>query len=222
MNLEKQFNEAAAEYDNQRRKLIPRYDDFYGTAVNNLCLDTEEPAILDLGAGTGLFSQLVLDKYPNAKIDLVDLSEKMLAIAEKRFIDNPDVHIITVDYTSYTPKKKYDAVVSSLSIHHLTDRDKIKLYNSIYEWLNPGGLFINAEQILGPNEITEQIYRDQWEKEIEQTDLSADELASAYERVKLDIRTPLNQQLNWLSDAGFTTFDCLYKYYSFAVIWAKK
>lgn len=40
------------------------------------------PTILDLGAGTGLYSSLILAKYSKAHITLIDLSEGMLEIAK--------------------------------------------------------------------------------------------------------------------------------------------
>ncbi len=79
------FDSIAKQYDEQRRELIPCYDDFYNIATESLELSTELPKILDLGAGTGLFSNYVINKYPKAELILVDISEKMLDIAKKNF-----------------------------------------------------------------------------------------------------------------------------------------
>ena len=43
-------------YDEQRKKFIPCFDDFYGVSVSVASVDTENPNILDIGAGTGLLS----------------------------------------------------------------------------------------------------------------------------------------------------------------------
>lgn len=56
MTVESQFNSIAQLYDKQRPSLIPCFSDFYGVAIDNLNLSTTSPEILDLGAGTGLFS----------------------------------------------------------------------------------------------------------------------------------------------------------------------
>ncbi|MDD2510850.1 MAG: hypothetical protein PHG94_06980 [Syntrophomonas sp.] len=58
------FDDIAQSYDGQRKYLIPCFADFYGTAVALAEVDHEEaePAILDIGAGTGLFSALLLQK----------------------------------------------------------------------------------------------------------------------------------------------------------------
>ena len=48
------FNRQAVGYEAQRRRLIPWYDEFYGTAVAGLDLAGRPMRrILDLGAGTG-------------------------------------------------------------------------------------------------------------------------------------------------------------------------
>jgi tRNA (cmo5U34)-methyltransferase len=51
------FNRDAAGYDAMRRRLIPCFDDFYGTALTLIGDWKPQKAlrVLDVGAGTGLF-----------------------------------------------------------------------------------------------------------------------------------------------------------------------
>ena len=222
MNIREEFNSVADKYDEQRKKLIPCFDDFYYCAVNNLKFNRRNPKVLDLGAGTGLLTQKLLERCPSAEVEMVDMSENMLAIAKERFRNRENVSFIVGDYSSIKFNGAYDAIVSSLSIHHLADSDKIKLYRKIYSHLEPSGIFINAEQVLGDDLFIEEIYRKVWEQAVEQSGLSQDEILSAYDRVKLDKRTPLSVQLNWLQEIGFRNVTSLYQNYSFAVIYARK
>lgn len=222
MNIAKAFDKASAQYDEQRKKLIPCFDDLYGIAIENMSLTTASPGILDLGAGTGLFSKMVLNKFPNAEIELIDIAEKMLEVAKERFNENNNVSIKVQDYVSLQPETKYDAIISSLSIHHLKDEDKIILYDNIYKWLKPGGLFINVDQVLAPTSYFEELYSNQWRNKVDNSGLDKETIKAAYERVKLDKRTPLEKQLGWLKEAGFKHVDCLYKYYDFVVFWCCK
>lgn len=221
-NIKKQFNAVSAQYDSERYKLIPCLSDFYQTAIENLSFTTHQPKILDLGAGTGLLSQKILERFPQADITLIDLSDKMLDVARQRFQGLSNVHIILEDYTKYIPNLKFDAIVSSLSIHHLTDASKIDLYSKCYEWLSPNATFINADQALAPTPYLEDLYSKQWKLKVESTDLSSEAIKAAYERVKLDKRTPLQQQIEWLSNIGFQEVDCLYKHYDFVVLYGQK
>ncbi len=223
-DVKKKFNDNASQYDGQRKKLIPCFDDFYSIAVsiaetNN---DNENPSILDIGAGTGLLSSFILDRIPSANLTLIDISEKMIEVAKSRLKDNPAVKYIIDDYTKYQFDKKYDIVASSLSIHHLTDEQKRQLYSSIYSILNQNGVFINADQVLGSTPFIETLYKRDWKYKVENSGLSEDELHSAYERTKLDKMDTLDDQVNWLKEVGFLDVDCVYKYYNFVVMFGRK
>jgi tRNA (cmo5U34)-methyltransferase len=221
-NIKTEFDNVAIRYDEQRRKLIPCFDDFYNCAVDNLEMENQNPYILDLGAGTGLLTQKVMEKHPSARVDLVDFSENMLAVARERFLGNENVSFHVGDYSAEPFLRKYDAIMSSLSIHHLPDEDKVKLYEKIFNHLHPKGIFVNAEQVLGEDAFIEERYRKVWKEQVLQSGLEKEEILSAYERVKLDKRTPLSIQLNWLTNIGFESVSCLNKNYSFAVIYARK
>lgn len=58
------FSRDAGNYDNLRRQLIPCFDDFYGTALKLVQEWQAIPTIdvLDVGAGTGMFSTIVRSK----------------------------------------------------------------------------------------------------------------------------------------------------------------
>lgn len=56
--------------------------------------------------------------------------------------------ILVDDYVKANLEGFYDLVISGLSIHHLSDCGKERLYQRIYNLLNPGGMFVNADQVL--------------------------------------------------------------------------
>lgn len=218
------FDEIAQKYDSQRRKLIPCFDDFYNTAASLVQLDHKAPRILDLGAGTGLFSSYMIRKYPQARLTLIDLSTGMLDIAKERFEDAgaSEVMYLAGDYSSFEDAVPYNAIISSLSIHHLEDEAKQALFSRIFQLLKPGGVFVNADQVLGQTAFLDGLYRSDWVAKIEATDLSQEALQTAYERTKLDKMAPLDAQLGWLHDSGFKDVDCVYKSYNFVVMFARK
>lgn len=220
--VQQMFNEVSEEYDGQRRKLIPCFEDFYRTLVTVAEVTSSTPRILDIGAGTGLCSYFIQKKYPAAQLTLIDLSEKMLAVARKRFAHNPAVQYIVQDYTRYNYPEQYDLVISALSIHHLTAGQKEILYQKIFQCLRPGGVFVNADQVLGATDFLDNLYKTYWQKKIAASGLSGDELSAAFERTKLDKMSPLADQLLWLRQAGFTNVDCIYKYYNFVVLYGRK
>ncbi|KLU64164.1 tRNA (cmo5U34)-methyltransferase [Desulfosporosinus acididurans] len=216
------FDENASQYDGQRKKLIPCFDDFYSIAISLAETKTKNPQILDIGAGTGLLSSFILEKYPDAFVTLIDLSEKMLDMAKERFVANQNITYIIDDYTKIKFDRKYDVVISSLSIHHLSADEKKQLYQNIYSSLNQDGVFINADQVLGQTHFMESLYKNDWKNKVERSGLSKEEIQSAYERANLDRMSTLSDQLKWIEDSGFLDVDCVYKYYNFVVLFGRK
>lgn len=213
----------AAQYDGQRRKVIPCFDDFYKTAIDLIPFDTEDTfTVLDLGAGTGLLTALILNAFPKASSMVLDISEKMLAKAKERFKDNDQVHFCAMDYARSPLTGDFDLIVSAMSIHHLYDSDKRLLFKKIYNALLPGGMFIHAELAKGATDVTEKIYQRMWFQYLKKTDLTEDQLSLIFERMSYDKTTTLDIQLKWLKKAGFMDVDCFYKYYNFAVYAGRK
>ena len=222
MSIKEQFDNISEDYDKQRRQLLPCFDDYYNLPLTVLDFMGEAPKILDIGSGTGLFSSIVLKKYPNAKFTLIDLSDKMLALAKERFKGNTNVQFIVDDYTKHNFTEKFDIIISALSIHHLSATDKENLYQKCYDILNEDGVFINADQVLSPSSEIESTFSNLWRESVEQSGLPQEEIQKAYERVSFDNPSTLADQLLWLNKAGFKNADCLYKYYHFCVMYAKK
>lgn len=223
MNVKDIFDEGALHYDRHRRRVIPCFDDFYGTAVELIPFDRDRSfSFLDLGAGTGLLTALIFNAFPNARAGVLDISENMLARARKRFAGNAQVDFFVMDYGQHPLPGKHDLVVSAMSIHHLEDRGKQTLMEHIFQALNPGGLFIHAELAKGATDATERAYRQRWEDHLGQTGLDEDQLAVIRERMSFDKPAVLDSQLMWLRQAGFVDVDCFYKFYNFVVTAGKK
>lgn len=222
--IQNQFNAVSEKYDRQRRFLIPCFDDFYGTALALSENVSAVKSILDVGAGTGLMSAFFHEKYPEAKITLVDISKEMLKKAEERFEGNENISFLNANFSTVDlPENHYDLVVSGLAIHHLPNELKQQLFGKITKTLKPGGWFINADQVLGETEVAEKVFTENWKNHVEQNpNLTDEEKQSAFERIKVDIMAPLKPQLEWLENAGLQNANCYYQYYNFVVFAANK
>ena len=141
------FKAAAGEYDALRRRAVPVFDPFDGHVVRML---TNQPKrILDLGAGTGLLTRMVLEADPEARAVVVDGAAEMLTQAEVALGDRIEAAHVQ-DLADPLPEGPFDAVVSTFAIHHLDDPGKADLYARIFHVLAPGGPFVNGEQVAGP------------------------------------------------------------------------
>ncbi len=225
MSVQKLFDKHAAEYDLARRQLIPCFDDFYGIALDLIPFERErELRVLDLGSGTGLLAEMVIGKYNNSHITMVDISPEMLDLAQQRFagFDQGRVSFQLMDYSTGPLQGKYDLVISALSIHHLENQKKHHLFREIFTLLEPLGLFVNADQALGENEFAEKIYQQTWLKQVRSNGVAEDILQGALERMQEDRMAPLSTQVNSLREAGFSEVTTWYQFYSFVVYSGRK
>jgi tRNA (cmo5U34)-methyltransferase len=211
------FDAHAAHYDASRRRLVPDHDAFYAAAVDALRLAERPPErVIDLGAGTGLLSRLVLDAHPDARITLLDAAPAMLAEAEKALGDR--AAYVVGDLREALPDGEWDAVVSALAIHHLEHEDKRTLFARIGEALAPGGVFVNADQVAAPTPHLEDAYGHAHEAHARGAGSDDAEWSAATHRMKADRLATLEDQLGWLREAGLTDIDVIYKNHAFAVI----
>ena len=217
------FDEGAQTYDRARRQLIPCFDDFYTTALALIPHQLQADfRVLDLGAGTGMLSLLIAKKFPQAKITLLDISLEMLGKAREWFAGMEErLEFVAGDYANGFAGQ-FEVVISALSIHHLPDTDKITLFKNIHDALPDGGIFINADQILGPTPDIEQVYHETWLRQIRDLGVSDTDLNAALERMKADRMAPLDSQLIWLQEAGFSSVHCWYQNHRFAVFSGQK
>jgi tRNA (cmo5U34)-methyltransferase len=225
MSVTDVFDAVAGTYDEARRRLIPCFDAFYGTAVQvaspplrAALAAGRTPEVLDLGAGTGLLSLLLSAAVPGVRLTLVDGALAMLARAtdqlDGRSVPHRTVH---ADLADELPPGRYDAVVSALAIHHLDDAGKRALYRRAAAALAPGGVFVNAEQVAGPTPELDRRYDEVWMERIVELGASPEEIAGSRARMRHDRPATVADQVRWLAEAGLVDVDCYFKEWRFAV-----
>lgn len=172
-------------------------------------LDEIRPAtrrVLDLGTGDGRVLALVLGRCPDAIGVGVDLSETMLEQFRRRFAGRASVESLQHDLADPLPDLgTFDAVVSSLAIHHLADERKRDLYGEIFAMLAPGGVFCNLEHVSSASEHRHRQFLAALDITPEDEDPS---------NILLDVET----QLAWLREIGFADVDCLWKWREVALM----
>ncbi len=225
MTMEEFFNRSADYYDGWLRKAVLYYDQVFATAVELIPFDPkDEIRVLDLGAGTGLFSGHVMQRFPQARFVLYDISSQMLDVARERFAEVKErVSIVETDYLRLDAIDTYDAIISSFSIHHLAHADKQRLFSLAYRALKTSGAFINIDQIQAPTPGLMDLYWYGWLEKVRSA--GADEAQvqeSIRRRRQLDNDATLSDQLRWLADAGFADVDCIFKHYFIGVFYGRK
>lgn len=223
MNIAKQFNLIAEQYDGNRKKFIPCFDDFYESATKFILSNIEKPKrIIDLGAGTGLLTYFWYQQCPRSEYVLVDIADEMLNIARKRFNNIENISYQAMDYSKNFPDITFDTVISALSIHHLEDKDKIKLFSRIYASLPDGGLFVNYDQFCAGHPEIDRWFNSFWENQLANSGLTEQDIELWRERRKLDRECSVEQEVDMLIKCKFKIVKCIYSYQKFSVIVAMK
>ena len=164
--------------------------------------------VLDLGTGDGRLLSLLLAGNPQIKQGVaLDFSDPMLTKAKIRFQDDTRVSIVKHDFNLPLPEDLgcFDAIVSSLAIHHLTHERKRQLYTEVFSHLNHGGVFCNFEHV---SSSTLELHRKFFIAigQMHKTEDPSNKL--------LDVET----QLGWLREIGFVDVDCYWKWLELALL----
>ena len=111
-------------------------------------IKADPSTIVDLGAGTGIMTQLLTDKFPEAEIIAVDGSEQMCAEAMKK----QGFKTICADFKSL-PLSDWacNAIYSNLMLQWVTDHAQV--FAEVNRVLSSGGCFIFST--FGPDTLTE-------------------------------------------------------------------
>jgi tRNA (cmo5U34)-methyltransferase len=181
----------------------------------------DEPfTFVDLGAGTGAATRIVLDHFPAAHAILADFSPQMMAQGVMELAPYEGRYTyVEFDLTSEGGwpagiPASVDAVISSLAVHHLKDERKQSLFSEILARLAPGGWYLNYDPVMPPDAVVEEA----WLRAGDRRDPSAaakrahrtPEEQFRYEN-HVRYMIPLEPQVAFLRAAGFEGVDVYWK-----------
>lgn len=223
MDIDEQFNVIAKEYDINRKRFIPCFEDYYESTTKFLTSNIKAPKrVLDLGAGTGLLTSFWYKYFPESEYVLVDIADKMLEVAIERFSGLENVSYQVLDYAKELPDEAFEIIISALSIHHLENTDKAELFQRIYDKLPTGGIFVNYDQFCGETVEMSTWFNSYWEKQLSQSGLSELDLERWMERRKFDKECSVKDEMAMLQKFNFRNVENVYTSQKFAVIVAIK
>jgi len=138
-------------YDRMTDYLVPRYHMLQDEVIALLLSECRPDLVVDLGAGSGIFLEKVMEASPSSRTVWVDSSEDFRRVAEQRLGRFGDrVTFAKCDFhdnwQAALPGKP-DAICSMSAIHHLDTAGKRRLYGSCFEALRPGGWFFNIDEM---------------------------------------------------------------------------
>lgn len=99
-------------------------------------------SILEIGCGTGFFTRLLAETFPNAYILATDISPVMLAVAKENLADLSNVRYQLADGENIQLEEKFDVIVSNAAFQWFNDY--AQAFKGFYDALKEGGRLIFA------------------------------------------------------------------------------
>ena len=108
---------------------------------------------IDLGIGTGYFTECFLNKFPNSGVLGIDGAPAMIELAKARLKSSESrVKFVTGDFRKLQELAPdagaVDVIFSAYALHHLSRSDKETVLRHVVELLAPRGWFVNADLIV--------------------------------------------------------------------------
>ncbi len=108
---------------------------------------------IDLGIGTGYFTERFLNNFPNSRVLGIDGAQAMIELAKARLTSLASrVQFVIGDFRQLQELDpdagSIDVVFSAYALHHLSRRDKETVLRQVVQLLVPGGWFVNADLIV--------------------------------------------------------------------------
>jgi tRNA (cmo5U34)-methyltransferase len=208
-------------YDRTIRRFIPGYETMLAVAADAVA--TVSPALaLDLGAGTGALSEALLERPAIGAVELIDVDPEMLELAAARVARfGARARLRGASYEE--PLPACDAVAASLSLHHLpTLERKAAVFGRVFEALQPGGLFVNADATMPPDASGRAASFRHWADHLVASGIEEDRAWRHFEEwSEEDTYLPLDDELAALRSAGFDAA-CVWRDGPICVVVAEK
>lgn len=199
------FESDLADYDYCAARVVPANIEVQKQLVQTIPCDRQANLkMLDLGVGTGQTSLMVLEAFPNAAIDGIDISASMLKVAEKRLAKySARIRLFEGDFCSLPFEEKYDVIFSAVAIHNVCNEEKQKLFKKIFDSLKPFGYFVNADFIAFKSSYLNKIAKDNYVNYLRKN-ISGNELKHwLHHATEEDQPATLDDQTQWLKETGF-------------------
>lgn len=226
--INKQFEfdeEVASVFDDMLSRSVPHYKEMLKLTV--AFADqylAEGDRVYDLGCSTAttLISLAnITDKkikyvgIDNSKAMLKRASKKSKAFGHKIKFINDD--IFNVDL------KKSKVIISNYTLQFIRPINREKLVKKIYDSLEEGGVFIFSEKVITEDKKLNKKFIDQYYSFKKEQGYSEFEIAQKREALE-NVLIPYTYEENkkMITDAGFKSFDCLFKWVNFTTFIAIK
>lgn len=152
------FDKRAESYDNHM--LVDLELDAFYQAIDGCFAGLSAGTLLDIGCGTGLELERLFRRFPALAVTGIDLSPGMLEELRRKY---PGQQIKTVCGSYFDVALgdcEFDYALSTYSLHHFSEEEKLGLYRRILRAIKPGGVFVLGDYTADTQEQQDRLLRE--------------------------------------------------------------
>ena len=123
--------------------------------------------VLDIGFGTGILAKKLYDE--GVEIFGIDFSQEMIRLAKEKM---PNAALYQYDFSKGLPielsEMKFDSIICTYAIHHLTDSAKVDFIKKLQNRLTPNGEILLGDVAFETKRSLEECMKkagDEWDDE---------------------------------------------------------
>ena len=157
--------------------------------IYNRVLSVSSKNVLDIGFGTGTLISKLYEQ--GCMIYGQDFSNRMIELAQEKM---PNAKLFQGDFSNGLVEpllqQKYDAIIATYSLHHLTDLQKVTFLKSLLMLLNEGGCIYIGDVAFESREALQKCMDavgDEWDDE---------EIYFVYDELRLQFPTMKFEQMS--------------------------
>jgi len=226
--ITKQFEfdeDVASVFDDMLSRSVPHYEDMLNLTTSFALKYTKERStVYDLGCSTAT-TLINIGKHTEHSLNLIgiDTSNAMLKRAlQKSKAYGIDIQFIEDDIFNVDFALS-NVIISNYTLQFIRPLQREKLIQKIYDSLEVGSIFIFSEKVITDNKILNKQFIDEYysfKKTQGYSEFEISQKREALENVLIPYSYEENKKM--ILDAGFTHFDCIFKWVNFATFIAVK
>jgi len=226
--IKKQFEfdeDVASVFDDMLNRSVPHYTDMLDLTTSFALKYLDDKSVVyDLGCSTATtLINIAKNSIHSLELIGIDTSNAMINRAKHKanafgidikFIEDD---IFNVDF------KKSNVIISNYTLQFIRPMQREKLIKKIYDSLETGSVFIFSEKVITDNKILNKQFIDEYydfKKTQGYSEFEISQKREALENVLIPYSYEENKKM--ILEAGFQSFDCLFKWINFATFIAIK
>lgn len=211
-------------FENMLQRSIPQYE-VMRRAVTDLAAPYAQPRtdVVDIGCSRGeaLASMIArVDTILGAQFIGLEVSEPMIAAARERFKSEIDAGVADVrkwNLKNGLPPLRPSVILSILTLQFVPIEYRQRVLSDCFDMLRPGGALLLVEKVIGNTSEIEESMIGLYHKLKAGNGYTTEQIERkklALEGVLVPLTAHFNEEL--LRSAGFTRFDCFWRWMNFA------